>query len=64
MPLQTPCIKICEIDPGSRLCAGCGRTLDEIGHWGAMSDIEREAVMAALPARMAHAGLAVPAGVK
>jgi hypothetical protein len=29
-----------------------------------MSDLEREAVMAALPDRMACAGLAVPAEVK
>jgi hypothetical protein len=61
MPLQTPCIKVCVIDPGSRLCAGCGRTLDEIGRWGAMRDAERAAVMVALPGRMARAGLAAPA---
>jgi uncharacterized protein len=60
MSLQTPCIKVCVIDPASRLCAGCGRTLDEIGRWGSMSDAERAAVMDALPARMAHAGLAAP----
>ena len=57
MPIQTPCIKVCEIDSASGLCAGCGRTLDEIGRWGSMSDAARAAVMAALPDRMAHAGL-------
>jgi predicted Fe-S protein YdhL (DUF1289 family) len=57
MPIQTPCIKVCEIDTTSGLCAGCGRTLDEIGRWGSMSDATRADVMAALPARMARAGL-------
>jgi len=60
MPIQTPCIKVCEIDPASQLCAGCGRTLAEIGRWGAMSDAERSAIMAGLPARMDRAGLAMP----
>ena len=60
MPIQSPCIKVCVIDPASGLCAGCGRTLAEIGRWGSMSDAERAAIMAGLPARMDHAGLAAP----
>lgn len=39
------------MDPISGLCRGCQRTLDEIARWGEMSDAEREAVLAALPAR-------------
>jgi predicted Fe-S protein YdhL (DUF1289 family) len=38
--------------PASGLCTGCGRTLDEIARWGGMSDSERAAIMAALPARL------------
>jgi predicted Fe-S protein YdhL (DUF1289 family) len=49
----TPCIKVCVIDAGSGLCAGCGRSLDEIGGWLGYSDAERRRVMAALPARLA-----------
>jgi hypothetical protein len=64
MPIQTPCIKMCTIDGTSGLCAGCGRTLDEIGRWGAMGDAERAAIIAALPARMMRAGLAAPAGAR
>jgi len=30
---------------------GCRRTLDEIARWAAMSDVEREKVLAQLPAR-------------
>ena len=34
------------------LCEGCGRTLDEIAAWSVMSDENKRAVWAALPARM------------
>jgi predicted Fe-S protein YdhL (DUF1289 family) len=54
MSLRSPCVKVCEMDPVRRLCIGCWRTLDEIARWGAMSETEREAVMAALPAREAR----------
>ncbi len=51
--IATPCIKVCTMDPLAKLCAGCGRTLDEIGRWGSMSDGERAHIMATLPARLA-----------
>lgn len=50
--IASPCVKICQIHPGARLCVGCGRTLDEIAGWSAMTDADRAAVMAALPGRM------------
>ena len=40
------------LDPATGACLGCGRTLTEIAGWASMSDAERRAVMAALPARM------------
>jgi len=39
------------MDPRRGVCLGCRRTLDEIARWGAMSDQERERVMAELPNR-------------
>ena len=39
--MESPCVKICTYDPGSGLCLGCGRTLDEIGDWFSMTDAER-----------------------
>jgi predicted Fe-S protein YdhL (DUF1289 family) len=51
--MQTPCTKVCTIDPRSGLCIGCGRTLSEIAHWSTMSEAERAEVMASLPARRA-----------
>jgi len=50
--VSTPCIKICVIDPASKLCEGCGRTLAEIAQWGGLSEAERHAVMAELPERL------------
>lgn len=49
--LETPCINICLLDSKTGLCVGCGRTIDEIARWSAMSDSERHAVMAALQTR-------------
>jgi predicted Fe-S protein YdhL (DUF1289 family) len=39
------------MDEDNRYCLGCRRTLGEIARWGEMSDTEREAVLAQLPAR-------------
>ena len=57
MSMETPCIAVCMMDPKSKLCFGCGRTLPEIARWHRMESAERLAVMALLPARMADAGL-------
>ena len=41
------------MDPRSGLCAGCGRTLDEIARWGSLTETERRRIMAELPQRRA-----------
>jgi predicted Fe-S protein YdhL (DUF1289 family) len=51
--IETPCVKICKLDAGSALCVGCGRTIEEIAGWAAMSPAERRRVMSELPARLA-----------
>jgi len=50
--IDTPCVKICTLDPANGLCLGCGRTLDEIACWSTCSDEERRRVMALLPERL------------
>ena len=50
--IESPCVRICAIDPASQLCMGCGRTLDEITRWYGMSREERSLIMAELPARI------------
>jgi uncharacterized protein len=62
MSKETPCVAVCMIDPRTKLCFGCGRTLPEIARWHAMESAERLAVMARLPTRMADAGLVPIAG--
>ena len=57
MSQETPCNAVCQIDPGTSLCFGCGRTLPEIARWSRMDRVERLAIMAQLAARMAEAGL-------
>lgn len=57
--IETPCVKICTLDARSGLCLGCGRTVDEIARWTAMSTAERQRIMGELPARLA-AGTAEP----
>ena len=49
--MKSPCVKVCQMDPRRGLCLGCRRTLDEIARWGAMSDQERERILAELPKR-------------
>ena len=58
MSKESPCIAVCIIDPKTKLCLGCGRTLPEIGGWGKMESSERLGIMARLDIRMAEAGLA------
>lgn len=52
--IQTPCTKVCTLDPESGLCIGCGRTGGEIASWSAYSERERARIMALLPGRLAR----------
>ena len=49
--MNTPCIKVCQMDPLRGVCIGCCRTLDEIARWGTMSSEEQQHVLAELPER-------------
>ncbi len=49
--IESPCVRICVIHPAERLCAGCYRTVEEIGAWSRMTPEARAAVMAELPSR-------------
>ncbi|OCK59841.1 DUF1289 domain-containing protein [Bradyrhizobium sp. LMTR 3] len=57
MSKETPCIAVCIMDPKTKLCFGCGRTLPEIARWHRMETAERLAVMEGLATRMMDAGL-------
>lgn len=49
---SSPCVKVCIIDPQTKLCEGCGRTLAEIAQWARLSETERLTIMARLPERL------------
>lgn len=57
MSIETPCIAVCFIDPKSKLCLGCGRTLPEIARWHKIESVERREIMVGLADRMAAAGI-------
>ena len=43
--VRSPCVNICILDASGAICTGCGRTLAEIAAWGAMSALQRRAVL-------------------
>jgi len=49
--VPSPCTRVCVIDPLSKLCRGCLRTIDEITDWGSKSPAEKRAVLAVLEER-------------
>jgi len=61
MSIASPCTKVCTIDPRTKLCHGCGRTLNEIGGWMSLTDSERQRIMAELPQRLRANELRAPA---
>lgn len=51
--IETPCIKVCVVDPETGFCIGCGRTRVEIGSWLGLTPLERRDIMAGLEERIA-----------
>jgi len=50
--IETPCIKVCVVDPDTGFCIGCGRTRIEIGSWLGLSPAQRRDIMAELKQRV------------
>jgi predicted Fe-S protein YdhL (DUF1289 family) len=53
--LVSPCIGICLMDPATRTCRGCLRTIDEIAGWYDASAAEKQTILARLAARRREA---------
>ena len=47
----SPCLGICLMDPATRLCRGCLRTVEEIARWYDASAAEKRALLEILAAR-------------
>ncbi len=59
--IETPCNKVCAIDPAFALCVGCGRSTAEIAGWIGFTADQRRRIMAELPRQLAamHEGAPV-----
>ena len=51
----SPCLGICLMDPQTRMCRGCLRTIDEISFWYEATAPEKRAILKRLAARRAAA---------
>jgi uncharacterized protein len=51
----SPCLGICLMDPRTRMCRGCLRTVEEIAAWYNASNSEKRAILARLEARRREA---------
>lgn len=51
----SPCLGICIMDPRTRQCRGCLRTVEEIAAWYEATPAEKRALIAVLDARRATA---------
>lgn len=56
--IESPCVKICIMDPVSQLCRGCARTLEEIAGWAGFDPAQRRAIIAGLDLRRQQLDLA------
>ena len=54
--IDSPCEKICIVDPAPGCASGCGRSLGEIERWATYSDRERARIMAGLAGRLEAMG--------
>ena len=52
MAKDSPCTEVCQNEPRSKWCVGCGRTLEEIRAWRKMSPYHRTALSRELPRRL------------
>ena len=50
-PVISPCTGVCRLNPRTRLCEGCRRTLAEIAGWLDYPDERKRAIIAALAHR-------------
>jgi uncharacterized protein len=51
----SPCLGICLMDPTTRMCRGCLRTIDEIRGWYEASAADKRAILDRLEVRRAAA---------
>ena len=43
--IKSPCVDVCKIDPESKVCLGCNRTIEEIANWSSLNDLEKKNIL-------------------
>jgi predicted Fe-S protein YdhL (DUF1289 family) len=56
LPVESPCIGVCELDKAEDRCTGCHRTVSELTHWARMTDAEKLGVLAKVAERREDRG--------
>ena len=51
-PIESPCRNLCSLDAERKGCTGCGRTVDEISGWRAMSIEQKQQCIDDAPTRL------------
>lgn len=54
--VPSPCVKICVLDPVTRICKGCYRTIDEVAEWVEYTPEEKLAALERVAQRKKKAG--------
>jgi predicted Fe-S protein YdhL (DUF1289 family) len=54
--VPSPCVSVCVMDPQSEVCAGCWRSLEEIGAWSRMPDEAKRLVWQRIQQRLTVIG--------
>ena len=54
--VPSPCLSVCVMDPQSQVCAGCWRSLEEIGAWSRMPDEAKRQVWSSIQQRLKGLG--------
>ena len=54
IPVPSPCINVCRMNPATGWCDGCLRTIDEIAGWSSLDDDAKRAVWDAIETRHAQ----------
>lgn len=58
IPVASPCVGVCRLDPLTKLCQGCFRTGEEIGLWRDADDRWRRSLLERIARRRAETGSA------
>ncbi len=52
--VPSPCLSVCQMNPATKWCEGCFRTLDEIAAWSGLPDDEKRRVWQTIAIRLQH----------